>query len=173
MSGWFSPRTRTGQPSYPGLRNQSGQLAGDEDRFGALAGGGSLAGAGIEVVRAVVLAELRARSRWLLVFDNAANPADVTPWLPGGGGHVLITTRERRWAEVAAPVEVDVLARAESVALLQGRVAGLADGDAARLADELGGLPLAIAQAAGFMAETGIAAAPGHSTGTGLPRAGR
>jgi hypothetical protein len=39
----------------------------------------------------------------LLMFENAENPADVTGWLPGGGGHVLITSRERTWAEVAAP----------------------------------------------------------------------
>ena len=106
-----------------------------------------------------MLAELRERGRWLLVFDNAENPADVTPWLPGGGGHVLITSRERGWAEIAAPVEVDVLARAESVAILQARVTGLSEADADRLAAELGDLPLAIAQAAGFMAETGMPAA--------------
>ena len=57
------------------------------------------------------------------------------------------------------PVEVDVLARAESVAILQKRVAGLGTGEAARVAAELGDLPLAIAQAAGFMAETGTPAA--------------
>ena len=106
-----------------------------------------------------MLGELRERGRWLLVFDNAENPADITAWLPGGGGHVLITSRERGWAEVAAPVEVDVLARAESVAILQDRVAGLGEADADRLADQLGDLPLAIAQAAGFMAETGMPAA--------------
>ena len=52
-----------------------------------------------------------------------------------------------------------MLARAESVAILQDRVAGLTEADADRLAAELGDLPLAIAQAAGFMAETGMAAA--------------
>jgi hypothetical protein len=72
---------------------------------------------------------------------------------------VLITSRERAWAEVAAPVEVDVLARAESAAILQGRVSGLEACDADRLATELGDLPLAVAQAAGFMAETGMPAA--------------
>ena len=72
---------------------------------------------------------------------------------------MLITSRERKWAEVAAPVEVDVLARAESVALLRGRVAGLGAPDADRLAAQLGDLPLAVAQAAGFMAETGMPAA--------------
>ena len=116
-------------------------------------------GASIEAVRSAVLGELRERGGWLLVFDNAQDPADITGWLPGGGGHVLITSRERRWAEIAAPVEVDVLARPESVTLLQSRVAGLSEADADRLAGQLGDLPLAIAQAGGFMAETGMPAA--------------
>ena len=72
---------------------------------------------------------------------------------------MLITSRERVWTEIAAPVEVDVLARAESVAILQDRVTGLGEADADRLADQLGDLPLAVAQAAGFMAETGMPAA--------------
>ena len=116
-------------------------------------------GAGTEVVRAAVLGELRERGGWLLIFDNAESPAGIRPWLPGGSGHVLITSREHTWAQIAAPVEVDVLARAESVAILQDRVPGLSAGDAGRLADQLGDLPLAIAQAAGFMAETGMPAA--------------
>ena len=115
-------------------------------------------GARIEAVREAVLGELRGRGRWLLVFDNAQAPGDLAGWLPGGG-HVLITSREHRWAQVAAPVEVDVLARAESVALLAGRVSGLADADAERLAAELGDLPLALAQAAEYLAETGMEAA--------------
>ena len=115
--------------------------------------------AGVEMVRAAVLGELRERGRWLLVFDNAENSADITGWLPGGGGHVLITSREREWTEIAVPVEVDVLPRPESVAILQGRVAGLTEADADRVADQLGDLPLAVAGAAGYMAETGMVAA--------------
>ena len=85
-------------------------------------------------------------------------PQDLAPWLPGGAGHVLITSRARGWAEVAVPVEVDVLARAESVAILRDRVPGLAEADADRVAAALGDLPLAIAQAAGYLAETGMPA---------------
>jgi hypothetical protein len=107
------------------------------------------AGAGLAVLRRAVLAELRERGRWLLVFDNAGNPEDIAGWLPGGGGHVLVTSRVGGWAEVAVPVPVDVLARAESVALLRGRVPGLGEGDAGRVAAALGDLPLAVAQAAG------------------------
>jgi hypothetical protein len=139
------------------VNSEQGGLIGDQFAALGVALGCVQAGAGTEIVRAVVLAELRKRRRWLVVFDNAENPADVTPWLPGDG-HVLITTCESGWAEVAAPVEVDVLARAESVAILRVRVSGLTEADADQLAAELGDLPLAVAQAAGFMAETGMAA---------------
>jgi hypothetical protein len=59
------------------------------DQFAAL--GAALGcvqpGAGAEAVRTAVLGELRERGGWLLVFDNAEKPADITGWLPGGGGH--------------------------------------------------------------------------------------
>ena len=49
------------------------------DQFAAL--GAALGcvqpGAGTEAVRAAVLADLHQRGRWLLVFDNAENPADI------------------------------------------------------------------------------------------------
>ena len=97
----------------------SEQLALIGDQFAAL--GRQLRcvepGDDIEAVRSAVLGELRERGQWLLVFDNAQDPADITVWLPGGGGHVLITSRERRWAEIAVPIEVDVLARPESVSV--------------------------------------------------------
>ena len=140
------------------INAEQGGLIGDQAAALGLALGCVQPGAGTQTVRAAVLAELRHRGRWLLVFDNAEDPADVAPWLPGGGGHVLITSRQRGWDEVAAPVEVDVLARAESVAILQARVTVLSGVDAGKLAAELGDLPLAIAQAAGFMADTGMAA---------------
>jgi hypothetical protein len=114
-------------------------------------------GIGAEGVRTAVLGELRERAQWLLIFDNAQQAADLAGWLPGGG-HVLITSRERTWAEIAAPVEVDVLNRSESVTILCDRVAGLSESDAGQIAVHLGDLPLALAQAGGFMAETGMSA---------------
>ncbi len=139
--------------------SEQAELIGDQFAALGLALGCVPARAATEAVRQAVLGELRRRGRWLLVFDNAERPADITGWLPGGDGHVLITSRERGWDEIAVPVEVDVLTRPESAAILQGRVTGLIRADANRLADQLGDLALAIAQAAGFMAETGMPAA--------------
>jgi hypothetical protein len=102
---------------------------------------------------------LRERERWLLVFDNAEDPEDVARWLPGGAGHVLITSRAHGWDELAFPVEVDVMDRGESVALLRRRVSGLNEADAGLVAQAVGDLPLAVAQAAGYMAPSGIRAA--------------
>jgi hypothetical protein len=95
-----------------------------------------------------------------LVFDNAGEPSDVEEWLPSGNGHVLITSRTPGgWEYIATAVEIDVLDRAESVAILRERVARLSEAEADRLAEWLGDLPLAIAQAAGFMAGSGTTAA--------------
>jgi tetratricopeptide (TPR) repeat protein len=113
------------------------------------------------VAAQAAIAELRARGRWLLVFDNAGTPADLAPWLPGGSsGHVLITTRTSGWTEIAAaPVQVGVFARAESAAILCGRVPALPGADADQLAAELGDLPLGIAQAASYLADSAMPAA--------------
>jgi hypothetical protein len=142
------------------ISEQAGRIAG---QIAALAARLRCAEPDTPVVSAAeaAIAELRARGRWLLVFDNAGTPADLAPWLPGGStGHVLITTRTGGWSEVAAaPVEIDVFARAESVAVLRERVPGMQEADADRLAQELGDLPLAVAQAASYLADSGMPAA--------------
>ncbi len=99
------------------------------EQFTLLAGelGCADPGAGLAAAQQAVLGELRARDRWLLVFDNATGPDDVAGVLPSGAGHVLVTSPAQDWAEVAVPVQVDVLARAESVAILVHRVPGLGE----------------------------------------------
>jgi hypothetical protein len=117
------------------------------------------AGAGLGTVRRAVFSWLRSHNGWLVVFDNAEDPEVVANWLPGGNGHVLITSRELSWEEIAVPVEIDVFGRDESVELLVRRVPKLDAAEADRVAEALGDWPLALAQAAGFMAETGMPAA--------------
>ena len=55
-----------------------------------------------------LLGALQARERWLLIYDNAEQPGVLAPFLPGGPGHVVITSRHPDWRELAAPVPVDV-----------------------------------------------------------------
>ncbi|MET7380408.1 FxSxx-COOH system tetratricopeptide repeat protein [Streptomyces sp. NPDC005526] len=108
---------------------------------------------GVEEACAALATELRVRGRWLLVFDNAEDPAALAPHLPAGGGHVLITSRTPDWQSHAVPVEVDGLARAESVALLHTRVPHLQREDAERVAQAVEDLPLALVQAAALLAD--------------------
>ncbi|MGV9563240.1 FxSxx-COOH system tetratricopeptide repeat protein [Streptomyces sp. NPDC003480] len=105
-----------------------------------------------------LLGELRTRSRWLLVFDNIEDPAVLAAYLPGGGGHVLITSRTPHWQAHASPLNVDVFTRAESVALLHAHGAVLSESDADLLALALDDLPLALAQAAALLTD-GLSAA--------------
>lgn len=95
---------------------------------------------------------------WLVVFDNADGPVDLREWLPQGPGHVLVTSRDPVWAGVAMPVAVEIPSRSESVALLRAVAPAVPEADADLLAEVLGDLPLAVAQAAGVLAETGIRA---------------
>jgi len=129
------------------------------DQYSALAAELALVGADLGTADAVraVKAHLRSRGGWLMVFDNAENPEDLRPWLPGGPGHIIITSRNPGWGDIATPVEVDLLDRAESVTLLRTAYSPLPDSEADRLAEALGDLPLALTQAAGFLAETGTA----------------
>lgn len=95
-------------------------------------------------------------SRWILVFDNADRPETVRQFFPAGSGHVVVTSRNSEWGNVARPVEVDLFTRAESKQLLNRRGGELTDADADRLAEALGDLPLAIEQAAAWRAQTGM-----------------
>jgi Tetratricopeptide repeat/NB-ARC domain len=114
-------------------------------------------GAPLDVTRRAVLMALRERGRRsLLIFDNVEKPEDIADWLPGGECHVVITSRASGWDELAIPVEVDVFSRAESIATLRRRLPHLSKDDAGQVADAVGDLPLAIAQAAGYMALTDI-----------------
>ena len=109
---------------------------------------------------AAALEELRSdtTSRWLLIFDNADNSDLLKSWLPSGNGHVIITSRNKEWTNTADPLAVDVFSREESVAHLLRHVPHLDPGDANRVAEALGDLPLAIVQASAWLEQTGMPA---------------
>lgn len=120
----------------------------------------SAAETGIDTAAAAVLNELRQghpSSRWLLVFDNADQPEDLNEIIPRGPGHALITSRNHRWQSVVETVEVNVFSRSESTEFLAKRAPkSFEESEAAKLAEELGDLPLALEQAGALQAETSM-----------------
>ncbi|MFF8431726.1 FxSxx-COOH system tetratricopeptide repeat protein [Streptomyces sp. NPDC016566] len=94
---------------------------------------------------------------WLLVFDNAENPKVVRKYFPNDGpGRIVVTFRNSQWSTDLSSLEADVFAREESVALLRRRNPQLPDEAVDHLASALGDLPLAVEQAAVWLAETGM-----------------
>ena len=105
------------------------------------------------------LDELRAGRkypRWLLVFDNAADPRIIRKYIPNGAGNVLITSRNTEWRSEYEVIEVDVFTPTESREFLKKRWPELTPEQADKLAELLARLPLALNQAAAFHAETGM-----------------
>jgi Tetratricopeptide repeat len=93
--------------------------------------------------------------QWLLVFDNVQDRAAVEAFLPPAGrGQVVITSQNQNWPAGQA-VQVPVLGTEVAAGFLVSRT-GDADGQAAAgLSVELGGLPLALEQAAAYIGVSG------------------
>jgi MinD-like ATPase involved in chromosome partitioning or flagellar assembly/tetratricopeptide (TPR) repeat protein len=131
-----------------------------QERLAQLAGLLGVRATDVEAASAEVVAQLSSgrHKRALLVFDNAVAQRldELTPLIPvGGAAHVLITSRDRDLKTPGSdPVDINVFTRVESVEHLQRQVPGLSDGDADRLGETLGDLPIVIELAAAWLKET-------------------
>jgi MinD-like ATPase involved in chromosome partitioning or flagellar assembly len=118
--------------------------------------------AGIEDTVQVVLHSLQRgtpHSRWLIIFDNADDIDVVARFLPGGPGHVLVTSRNVGWQTHARhSMMIDVFERRDSVAHLRGRVPTIRLAEADSVAEALGDLPIAVSAAGAWLADTGVPA---------------
>jgi tetratricopeptide (TPR) repeat protein len=118
-------------------------------------------GEGPEAAASALLSWLAETSRpWLAVFDDLTDPDAMEGlWPQGGNGRVLVTVPRADAAKAldARIVEVGPFSAREAMAYLSGRLR--ADPDqwigALDLADELGFLPLALAQAASVIVSSG------------------
>jgi hypothetical protein len=92
---------------------------------------------------------------WLLIFDNAVDLASVAAFLPPAGpGRVLITSQDQSWPPGRA-LTVPVLGTRVAAGFLVNRSGDPDEQAAAELAAEVGGLPLALEQAAAYVQAAG------------------
>ena len=92
---------------------------------------------------------------WLLIFDNAPGRASVAAFVPPAGpGRVLITSRNQIWPPGQA-LQVPVLDLQVAAEFLVSRTGNLDRRAVRDLAGELGGLPLALEQAAAYVQASG------------------
>jgi hypothetical protein len=103
------------------------------------------------------------KQRWAIVLDNLDTPTDIHGlWPPTTKtGRTVITTRRRDASLLAgrAVIDVDVFTPATANAFLTARLPQqlAADPDAvARVAEDLGRLPLALSHAAAYMIDQGL-----------------
>ena len=98
---------------------------------------------------------LQARSEpALLIFDNAVTPEDIACHLPATGAtHVVITSTEQAFTTIGKPIAVQPFSSQQAASFLR-RATGIEDLEGATsIAEELGNLPLALAQAAALISE--------------------
>ena len=103
-----------------------------------------------------LLAALRRRGRWLLVFDDAGSPRQLARFLPGGSGHVLVASDDPEWETHGTPIPVGPFDRDESVAVLRSRRPGLTAAEADRVAAALDDMPQAIDVAGATLGASGM-----------------
>jgi tetratricopeptide (TPR) repeat protein len=97
-------------------------------------------------------------ARCLLVFDNAADMDGLRPFLPAAGeAQVVITSNRQAAQNLGVPVPVDVFTMSEALAFLVQRTELTDDAGARELAEELGRLPLGLAQAAAVITQERLA----------------
>lgn len=94
---------------------------------------------------------------WLLVLDNIAEPEILRGLLPAAGtGDVLVTSRAGTWPDPQTVMPIPPLTPSHAADLVTA-LSGDTDQDSAKiLAAELGGLPLALAQAACYVAHSAL-----------------
>jgi DNA-binding SARP family transcriptional activator len=94
---------------------------------------------------------------WLLIIDNITEPAALQGLLPAAGlGDVLVTSRAGTWPDRRRVLPVAPLTQPHAVRLITSLSDDADAESAAVLADELGGLPLALAQAGCYVAHSAL-----------------
>lgn len=116
------------------------------------------AAGGMAAVVLALRAELHRRADWLLIVDGVPDRQRLQCLVPAWSGRLLVTAEDGGVLGPDPPVTVGRFGRAESVRLLRHRCSWLGVPAARRIAAFVDDLPLSVAQAAQFLARTGMAA---------------
>ena len=134
-------------------------LAADLAALGVAAGAASAAEADIEVQLTAARGWLASHPRWLVIIDNVDDPAvlpTVHRLVPDDRlGQVIITSRISTWPGRYHRLEVIALETDPAAQLLLRSTADADEQAALSLAGDLGGLPLALQQAASYCEQNG------------------
>jgi len=128
-------------------------LAGDLSALGRRLGSGA---GGRQPEELVAVGEwLGSHDRWLLVLDDAESMGTLRALLPDAGrGHVLVTTRAATAGITERTLRVGALSP-EAGGELLARHSSKGEGDARRVAEALGGLPIALELAGAYVSDHG------------------
>jgi tetratricopeptide (TPR) repeat protein len=164
----YAYRHRSGFDAVWWVRaEQPATLLGDLAELGAALGLAEAGQPDQQLTVAAVRRWLADHDRWLLVLDNAGAPegpsglrvplgrlVDLLPQVVHG--QVLVTSRDTRWEHHATLAELQVFTPQEAVAFLLARSGSNDQATAAKVAQLLGFLPLALEQAGAYVRETQI-----------------
>ncbi|MEY9932667.1 tetratricopeptide (TPR) repeat protein [Catenulispora sp. GP43] len=106
--------------------------------------------AGIDGALRALRDDARSR-RWLVVVDDARSAVavkDLLPTFPGQLGHVIITSTDENWIDVASELQISPMSPEESFRYLRSRLPETAEDDLHALVGYCDGLPIAMDLAA-------------------------
>jgi thioesterase domain-containing protein/tetratricopeptide (TPR) repeat protein len=90
---------------------------------------------------------LESKVNYLIIYDNADSYQTLERFIPAKGGRILITSRNRSWDET---ILVNLPTYDEAVAIVK-KITKSDSQDINNLVDEMGRLPLALAQASAYI----------------------
>ncbi len=100
---------------------------------------------------------LETNGNWLLIFDNAKRPEDLAGFIPRSAtGDVLISSIYPHWGGLCKDTQIPAFSREESLEYIYKRTKQDCIGEANVLAESLGDLPLALAQACAHIEAKGL-----------------
>jgi tetratricopeptide (TPR) repeat protein len=105
-----------------------------------------------------VRAKLEQSSGWLIVVDNAVSPDELFDLLPGGDGHLILTSQDQSWVGVVDGLTIPPWSDADAMAMLRKSPAlkSASDWHLIELVHLCAGLPLTVDQAASYIAKTNL-----------------